>query len=397
MRVLIFNSDYPSYMRWLYARNPGLYQASYAKQLAARNDTLFGVADFYSRNFIACGHQAAEIIVNNIWLQSAWAREHGMAVPDPGSPLSRENIEGSDLVMRLKRRLRPYKSMLTPIAKRLGFVLALTPLERQILLAQIEEFQPDVILNQELDAVDGSIARAVKRPGRVLIAQCGNQPPADLDVTPYNFGISLIPWVVDFYRSKGLPGENCHLAFEPSVLDRLGPAPAKDVDVSFVGGLASNHGRRIALLEAIAREFPIQLWLSNFKGIPASSPLHACVRGEVWGRDMYDVLRRSKITLNSHIDAARGMAGNMRLYEATGVGAFLLTDNLSNLPSLFEPGVHVGAYDSVEDCLVKIRRYLDDERTRETIARAGQAHTLTHHTYRLRIEELLRLIEKYAH
>ena len=81
----------------------------------------------------------------------------------------------------------------------------------------------------------------------------------------------------------------------------------------------------------------------------------------------------------------------------TGVGAFLLTDNLSNLPSLFEPGVHVGAYDSVEDCLVKIRRYLDDERTRETIARAGQAHTLTHHTYRLRIEELLRLIEKYAH
>jgi|WetSurMetagenome_2_1015567.scaffolds.fasta_scaffold57007_2 spore maturation protein CgeB len=396
MRILIINSDYPSFLKWLYTRNSGLSQASYKEQLKARNDTLFGVADFYSRNFVACGHEAAEVIVNNIWLQTAWAREHGIVVSDPSPPSANQNSESGDLVMHLKRKLRPYKEFLTPLAKRLGFVLALTPLERQILLAQIEDFQPDVILNQELDAVDAKITRAVKRPGRVLIAQCGNQPPADLDVTPYNFGISLIPWVVEFYRSKGLPAENRHLAFEPSVLDRLGPAPQKDIDVSFVGGLASNHGKRIELLEAIAREFPVQLWLSNFKGISRSSPLHRCIRGEVWGSDMYNVLRRSKITLNSHIDAARGMAGNMRLYEATGVGTFLLTDNLPNLPSLFQPGVHVGAYDSVEDCLLKIKQYLNDDTARETIARAGQEHTLKHHTYRHRIEELLALIEKYA-
>ncbi len=48
--------------------------------MAARNASLFGVADFYSRNFAALGHPAAEIHVNNPWLQAAWAREHGMAV-----------------------------------------------------------------------------------------------------------------------------------------------------------------------------------------------------------------------------------------------------------------------------------------------------------------------------
>ena len=53
--------------------------------MAARNASLFGVADFYSRNFAALGHPAAEIHVNNPWLQSAWAREHGMAVEAAGA------------------------------------------------------------------------------------------------------------------------------------------------------------------------------------------------------------------------------------------------------------------------------------------------------------------------
>ena len=53
--------------------------------MAARNASLFGVADFYSRNFAALGHPAAEIHVNNPWLQAAWAREHGMAVEIAGA------------------------------------------------------------------------------------------------------------------------------------------------------------------------------------------------------------------------------------------------------------------------------------------------------------------------
>ena len=396
MRILVLTTDYPSYLTWLYERNPGLAEASYAEQHKIRGDSLFGVADFYSRNFGDLGHQAVEIHVNNIWMQSAWAREQGMSVPVPPPATAHESLETSALVMRLKRKLRPYRAALAPLAKRLGFRLALKPAERQILMAQIEAMNPDVILNQELDVIGSDIMHAVKRPGRVIIAQYGNEPPPDLDVTPYNFGVSLIPFIVDFYRQRGLPAEQVHLGFEPSVLDRLGPAPVKDIEVSFVGNLSSGHGKRIELLEAIAREFPIQLWLPNLKGIARNSPLHDHYRGEAWGYEMYNVLRRSKITLNSHIDAARGMAGNMRLYEATGVGTFLLTDDLPNLPSLFEPGVHVGTYDSIEDCLQKVRRYLKDDVERENIAHAGQAHTLHNHTYRQRVEQLLSLIGRYA-
>lgn len=394
MKLVVLNTDYDSFLAWHYGRTPGLAEASYARQLEARVETLFGLADFYSRNFHALGHTATEIYVNNLWLQTAWAREHGLkALPEQDFA---SRMRESDIVVGLKRRLRAYRSVLSPLAKRVGLVPRLTNVAREILLAQIEELNPDVILNQELGVIGSDIMAAVRRKGRVLIAQCGVEPPGDLDLSPYDFGISLIPWVVDYFRKLGLRTEHFHLAFDSSVLERLGPAPAKDLEVSFVGGLGADHARRIQLLEAIAERFPVALWLSTFKGIRKDSPLHRCYRGEAWGREMYEIIRRSKITLNSHIDASRGSAGNMRLYEATGVGTFLLTDNLADLGTLFRPGEHVGAYDSVDDCLSKIALYLKDEPARQRIAEQGQRHTLANHTYRRRAAELLDLIAKYG-
>src|SRR5882757_762698 len=80
MRILVLNADYPRFLAWLYRRQPGLENAPYAAQMAARNASLFGVADFYSKNFDALGHAAKEIHVNNPWLQAAWAREHDIVV-----------------------------------------------------------------------------------------------------------------------------------------------------------------------------------------------------------------------------------------------------------------------------------------------------------------------------
>ena len=71
MRILVLNADYLRFQAWLYGRQPELENASYAVQMAARNTSLFGLADFYSRNFVAMGHPAAEIHVNNPRLQAA--------------------------------------------------------------------------------------------------------------------------------------------------------------------------------------------------------------------------------------------------------------------------------------------------------------------------------------
>jgi hypothetical protein len=397
VRILVLTADDESFLETVYQCQPGLHLTSSDEQYRARYETMFGDADFLSRNFHALGQEAAEIFVNNIWLQSAWAREHGMDVPDPPLPGTKNNTANGNMVTFLKRKLSPYRKVLAPLARKLGYMRTLTPVERRILLAQIEDANPDIILNQMPGIVTADILNQVKRPGRIIIVQHGNIPPDNFDPGPYTFAMAIVPNIVEFFRSHGLPTEYYRLAFGASVLDRLPPSPpAKDIDVSFVGGLSANHHARIALLEAVVRELPVQLYLSNFKGIPKGSPLHAHAKSAVWGRDMYDTLRRSKITLNSHVDAAGRVAANMRLYEATGVGTFLLTDNLRGLSDLFTPGQHVAAYDSPADCVAKIKYYLTHDAEREAIAAAGQQHTLSHHTYRHRAEEILRLVGKYS-
>jgi len=108
---------------------------------------------------------------------------------------------------------------------------------------------------------------------------------------------------------------------------------------------------------------------------------------------MYQVLRRSRITLNSHIDLAGREAGNMRLFEATGTGAFLLTDFKDNLDTLFAPDREVAVWRSVDHCLDTIDRYLENEDARSAVAQAGQAGTLSRHTYRHRASEILELVQ----
>ena len=87
-------------------------------------------------------------------------------------------------------------------------------------------------------------------------------------------------------------------------------------------------------------------------------------------------------------------AGNARLFEATGVGTLLLTDFKDNLHALFAPDREVVAWHSIDDCLAKIDRYLSDEMARRTVAAAGQERTLSSHSYRHRVAEILGYVEQ---
>ncbi|GLR85454.1 CgeB family protein [Bradyrhizobium iriomotense] len=389
MRVLILNADYPRFLAWLYRRHPGLEGAAYDAQMAARNASLFGVADFYSRNFAGLGHAAANIHVNNAWMQTAWAREHGLAVepPPPPGTVARDAVPGW-----LQRVVAPFKPALRPFARKIGLSPRLDAQSEQILLAQVEDFKPDLVLNQDLFHVDTRLARRIKQIGRpILVGQVGILPSRGEDWSVYDLLISQISAVVESFRAHGAHSEMIHLAFEPEILDILPPAPPRDIDVSFVGAISADHQQRVAQLEAVARRYDLKLFGSGLHTLPASSPLHRCYQGEVWGVEMYQALRASRITLNSHIDQAGREAGNMRLFEATGVGTFLLTDFKDNLHTLFDPDREVAVWRSVDECSALIERYLRDDQARTTIAAAGQARTLATHTFRHRVGTILQL------
>lgn len=390
MRIAVLNADYPRFLVWLYRRRPGLENAGYDVQMAARNASLFGVADFYSRNFTGFGHVAINIHVNNAWIQTTWAREHGLAVepPPPPGTVIRDNVPGW-----VQRVVAPFKPALRPLARKIGLSPSLDAQSEQILLAQIEDFKPDLVLNQDLFHVDTRLARRIKQIGQpILIGQVGILPSRGEDWSVYDLLISQISAVVRSFRAHGARSEIIHLAFEPETLEILPPAPPRDIDVSFVGAISADHQQRVAQLEAVARRYDLKLFGSGLHTLPASSPLHRCYQGEVWGVEMYQALRASRITLNSHIDQAGREAGNMRLFESTGVGTFLLTDFKDNLQTLFEPGREVAAWRSVDECIALIERYLRDDQARAAVAAAGQARTLATHTFRQRVGTILQLV-----
>ena len=96
---------------------------------------------------------------------------------------------------------------------------------------------------------------------------------------------------------------------------------------------------------------------------------------------MFRQLRDSRVALNTHIDISTHSASNMRLFEATGVGACLLTDWKENLGDLFEPDAEVVAYRDAEECVEKAKYLLAHESRRRDIAAAGQRRTLREHTF----------------
>lgn len=120
MKFLIINTDYPGFLRWLYAQHPRLEQQPYEEQMRVRVETLFGVADFYSSNLRKLGHEAYIIHANNEFMQRAWSREHGFEVKE-SSKLGQEyrSILRQGVGIAAKTPLRYLRPLLHP-----GFALA---------------------------------------------------------------------------------------------------------------------------------------------------------------------------------------------------------------------------------------------------------------------------------
>lgn len=372
MKFLIVNTDYPEFLNTFYSERPSLAAACYEEQMQARMATLFGVADYYSNNLRKFGHEAIDIHANNEIVQKAWAQEHGLKIH-------------SDFELALDRR----KKFFPWVSRRRS-----SRWIHQILAAQIKYYKPDVLLNQAMDGIPSAFFAEMKPYIRLLVGQHAAPILQDSDFRCYDLFISSLPNFCDHFRNLGVRSELCRLAFEPSVLHRLGERKTS-ISVTFVGSLTSEHSSRISLLDSLCDETCLRVWGNGGHLLPVGSHLHRRLEKPVWGLAMYKILQSSRLTLNHHIGISESYANNMRLYEATGVGALLITDWKQNLNEIFEVGKEVVAYHSPAECAELINYYLDHPCDAESIAKAGQQRTLRDHTYAKRMEEFASIVEKY--
>jgi len=372
MRILIVDTYYARFLAAHYASHRGLRQQDYSTQLASILAAAFGTSDFYSRHLNQLGCEAIDLVSNCAPLQATWARANG--------------VPFHELALKIPHRL--YR---LPVV---GRHLAALPGLLDVAIAQIRAFRPDVLYCQDLSFFPGDVLLSLKKDIGLVVGQIACPLPSESFLKGYDLILTSFPHFVNRFRAMGIHSEYFRIAFDPRVLDLLGQVK-RDVPVSFVGGISRNHNKAIPLLEYLASETPIQFFGYGARNLPRRSPIRKKHHGEVWGIDMYRALARSKITLNRHINVAESNANNMRLFEATGVGTLLITDRKDNLGELFEVGKEVVAYSTPEEAADLIRYYLNHPDEAEEIAKAGQARTLSEHTYKNRMEELVPVLQHY--
>lgn len=161
-------------------------------------------------------------------------------------------------------------------------------------------------------------------------------------------------------------------------------------DIAFVGTLLPDalYSSRVRALEALA-SFDLGIW--SVHEVPAS--LRRFARGPALGETMLRVLAAAKLTVNPHGNFMR-YGGNMRLFEAAGVGTLQLTDDLPGVRQWFTPGETIVTYASPAELCAQAAHYLAHDAERGALAAAAQAHVYAQHTYDQRVDAFEALLRE---
>jgi hypothetical protein len=368
VRIAVVDSYYPAFLAEHYRERPELARAPYAEQLDRLLDRSFGTFDAYTHHLRALGHDAGNVIANAQPLQARWSAEH-------------------DLPRRTRARIPGAR--LPPMAGLQARLL------REVAHAQIEDAEAEVVYVHGLAGFPRADLDRLRAEGRLVAGQIASPLPAQEVVRGYDLILSSFPHYVERFRAMGISSEAFALGFDARLAERLDldPRGERPHGAVFVGGLHPRwHTSGTALLERVAEAIDLRVWGYGAQALSAGSALRRRYQGEAWGLDMFRVLARARIVVNRHVDVAQGVANNMRLYEATGCGALLVTEAAPNLPEILEPGVECVTYRDAGELVERVRHYLAHDDERMTIAAAGQARTLRDHTYARRMAQLAAVI-----
>jgi hypothetical protein len=347
------------------------------------------------------GNEAFEVVTNASHLQSAWAKEHNL------------KTSGDALV-----------------------------------LEQLKFISPDILFLQDCLRYTPGYIDAIREtvPSIKQIIGWSCSPFTSLQVElfskfDYIFGCSQK--FTNYFNKLGIKCYEMNHAFEPSILDQIRYTPFDQrIDLVFVGSLIGGnefHSARIRLLDKLSKssqEIKYYLTRQNsnvlyrtalqstyligkiLSGLglrktisrlpilkksillvefPRSNKLPISIKSRIAGESLYGIemfneISKSRIGFNSHGGVAEDYAANARMFEVTGVGSCLLTDDKLNITKFFTPDTEVVTYKSVEECTEKFGWLIKNYSKAKEIAEAGQKRTLKDHNFKNRTEQLHQVI-----
>ena len=258
----------------------------------------------------------------------------------------------------------------------------------QILLAQVEEHKTEVFYNHDpmrygdifLKRLPGSVKRTVAWRAA---------PSAGGQFLTHDVIVNNFPFLLEGYRAQGVRAEILFPAHDPE-LDAYAERQDRPVDILFVGTYSRHHRTRVTMLETIARlrsrmnvvmhldisrftrlaESPLG-WVGPLRKDRRSRDIRAISRPPLFGRDLLNAIGEAKIVVNGAIDMAGPDRGNMRIWEALGSGAALVSDK-GNYPPGMEEGQHFHSYGDADELAATLKMLMADPATRLSTAAQGR-------------------------
>lgn len=261
-----------------------------------------------------------------------------------------------------------------------------TPL-LDILLAQVEHHRTEVMYNLDPITVGDNVIRRLPSSVKRTIAWRA-APSGGAHFLTHDLIVNNFPHLLDEYRRKGVKASFFFPAHDP-VFDEYADKTERSIDIFFAGGYSRHHIRRNETLNLVAKlrsRFNVVFCIntSRFTRL-AESPLGligplrkhrrpASMRAvscpPKFGRSLYEFLGKSKIVINGAIDMAGPDRGNIRVWEAMGAGAALVSDE-GNYPEGFRAGENFISYKDDTSLLDAVEQLLEDDTRRVALAAAG--------------------------
>ena len=332
----------------------------------------FGTGSSYVGAFRRAGWDA-HLIVPNFWkIQALWCKENGFRSP----------ISKFWKLMQVFSRIP-----IVPIC------LEKLPYFYSVLLNQVKDISPDVIIVQDLHCLHPHFIDELKKIAPFVYGEIASPLPPERFLKKYSRIISALPPLVQHSMEIGIPSSFLPLAYDTKFA-AVKQFDKRSNDVIFVGTFGRHQPKTIPLLQSIYEKNPgLRIYGNVDQAILEEAGLMKCFVGEAWGTEMFDVLNDSKIVINRHGTIAENYSVNMRMYEATGSGAVLVTEDSVNISELFEPGLEVCTYADNDDAATKIQQLLANPAKMELMAEHGRNRTLASHSYDQRVAKLVQIIQ----
>jgi len=111
----------------------------------------------------------------------------------------------------------------------------------------------------------------------------------------------------------------------------------------------------------------------------------------VYQEQLVDIYRKSRVVLNF---CREGKGFSIRVFQVMGTGTFMLSEYCSDIDVFFRRGEHLDFFETKEEMLLKIKKYLKDENQREEIAQNGCRLVHSDYSWTKKMKDIDNILKK---